>query len=134
MIIKNLTCKNFNTDRVLIWRQIIKEYCLLIEYIKVKKNMVEDALSRSPLNGDQETTQKSSYKKETVTEINDTKEITEVTFPISLKLTKQHQQKDLSLMAKYKEGMYHKSSFRGGSNVDLILKMCEDNIVILSIL
>ena len=93
-----------------------------------------DTLSIFPLYGNQETTQKSTYKKEIVTEINDTKEIPEGTFPISLKLTKQHQQKDLSLMAKYKEGMYHKSSFRGGSNVDFILKKCEDNIVILSIL
>ena len=31
---KNLTCKNFNTDRVLRWRLILKEYDPDIEYIK----------------------------------------------------------------------------------------------------
>ena len=31
---KNLTCNNFNTDRVLRWRLIIEEYGPNIEYIK----------------------------------------------------------------------------------------------------
>ena len=31
---KNHTCKNFNTDRVLIWRLIIIEYSKEIEYIR----------------------------------------------------------------------------------------------------
>ena len=35
-----------------------------IEYIKVEKNIVADAISRSQLNGNQETTQKSTYQKE----------------------------------------------------------------------
>ena len=35
-----------------------------------------------------------------------------------------------SLMAKYKYGMYHKGSFRGGSNIYLRLIMCEDRIFI----
>ena len=121
MIIKNLTCKNFNTDRVLIWRQIIKEYCLLIEYIKVKKNMVEDALSRSPLNGDQETTQKSSYKKETVSYINDNKEIHEGYFSINFKLIEKYQRTEPRLMDKYKYGTYHKGYFIGGNNIDISL-------------
>ena len=34
---KNLTCKNFNTHRVLIWRIILKEYGPDIEYIKGEK-------------------------------------------------------------------------------------------------
>ena len=37
-------------------------------------------------------------------------------------------------MAKYKYGKYHTSYFCGGSNIDLGLIMCEENIVILSIL
>ena len=37
---KNLTCKNFNTDRVLIWRLILKYYGPDIEYIKGEKNTV----------------------------------------------------------------------------------------------
>ena len=33
-------------------------------------------------------------------------------------------------MAKYKDGMYHKGSFRGGSNIDIEVITCKDNIVI----
>ena len=41
---KNLTCKILNTDRVSIWRLILKEYGPDIEYIKVEKNMFADGL------------------------------------------------------------------------------------------
>ena len=34
---KNLTCKMFNTDRVLIWRLILEEYSPYIEYIQGDK-------------------------------------------------------------------------------------------------
>ena len=44
-----------------------------------------DALSRLPLNGNQETTQESTYKKKIVSEINDTKEIPEGIFNLILK-------------------------------------------------
>ena len=37
---KNLTCNFKNIDRVLIWRLILGEYSLDIEYIKVEKNIV----------------------------------------------------------------------------------------------
>ena len=35
-----------------------------------------------------------------------------------------------SIIAKYKDGTYHKGSFRGGSNIDLRLIMCKDKIII----
>ena len=44
--------------------------------------MVSDVLSRLPLYGNQDTTQKSTYQQEIVSEINDRKEIPEDTFPI----------------------------------------------------
>ena len=58
-----LTCKNFNTDRVLIWRLMLKEYVPDIEYIKGEKDIVADALSRLPLNVNQDTTHNSTYQK-----------------------------------------------------------------------
>ena len=70
---KNLTCKNFNTNIVLIWRLILEEYGTDIEYIKGEKNISTGGLSRIPSNSNQETTQKSTYKKEIVSEINDIK-------------------------------------------------------------
>ena len=80
---KNITCRNFNTNRVLIWILILKEYGTYIEYMKGQKNIVADAISRFPLNGNQETTQKSTYQREIVSEINDTKEIPEDNFPMN---------------------------------------------------
>ena len=41
---ENITCKNFNTNRLLKWRLILKEYGPGIEYIKCEKNILSDAL------------------------------------------------------------------------------------------
>ena len=43
---KNLTCKNFNTARVMRWRLILEEYGPELRYIKGENNIVADALSR----------------------------------------------------------------------------------------
>ena len=65
---------------------------------------------------------------------NDTEELLEGNFPISLKLTNQCQQKDASLLAKYKDGTYQTGSFCGVSNINLNLITCDHNILIPSIL
>ena len=54
---KNLTCKFFNTNRVLIWRLILEEYGPDIEYIQGDKNTVVYVLSIFLMNVNQETTQ-----------------------------------------------------------------------------
>ena len=43
---KNLTFKNFNTERVMRWRLILEEYGPELKYIKGENNVVADALSR----------------------------------------------------------------------------------------
>jgi hypothetical protein len=43
---KNLTYKNFNTERVMRWRLILEEYGPELRYIKGEHNVVADALSR----------------------------------------------------------------------------------------
>ena len=43
---KNLTCTNFNTERVMRWRLILEEYGPELRYIKGESNVVADALSR----------------------------------------------------------------------------------------
>jgi hypothetical protein len=43
---KNLTHKNFNTERVLRWRLLLEEFNLELVYIKGAHNVVADALSR----------------------------------------------------------------------------------------
>ena len=60
---KNFICNSFNTDRVLRWRLILEDYGTDIEYMQGDKNIVADALSRFPINGNQDTTQESTYTK-----------------------------------------------------------------------
>ena len=43
---KNLTYKQFNTDRVMRWRLIIEEFSPELVYIQGEINIVADALSR----------------------------------------------------------------------------------------
>jgi hypothetical protein len=49
---KNLTCKNFNTERVMRWRLILEEYGPELHYIKGEQNIVADALSRLDMTDD----------------------------------------------------------------------------------
>ena len=65
-------------------------------------------------------------------EINDTKELTEVTFRINFKLIQKHQESQPSIIDKYKYGTYHKIYFSVISNINLKLITCEDRIVIKS--
>jgi len=46
---KNLTCTNFNTERVLRWRLVLEEYSPELRYIQGHHNVVPDALSRLPM-------------------------------------------------------------------------------------
>ena len=50
---KNLTYKQFNTERVMRWRLILEEYGPELIYIQGKKNVVADALSRLDLDTDE---------------------------------------------------------------------------------
>ena len=61
---KNLTCKNFNTDQVLRWKLIVKEYGLYIKYILGEKNIAADALSWLSNSINQQTTHESAYTME----------------------------------------------------------------------
>ena len=83
-----------------------------------------DALSTFTLNGNQETTKESILKKEIVSEITDTKELPEGIFFINFRPIDQDQRKYPSLLAKYKEFMYQKYSFCGGSNINLNFITC----------
>ena len=65
-----------------------------------------------------------------MSEINDTKELSEGTFPINLKVIQRYQRVAPSLIDKNKYGTYHKGYFCGGSNNYLNLITCEDKIVI----
>ena len=59
-------------------------------YPTCKRNTEADKLSILTLNGNQETTHKSTYQQEIVLEINDIKELPEGNFPINLKSIQKH--------------------------------------------
>ena len=83
------------------------------------------ALSIFPLNGNQDTTQESTYKREILSEINDTEEFPEGVSPISSKQIDKYQRKTPSLKAKYELGTYQKCSFCGGINIHINLITCK---------
>ena len=67
-------------------------------------------------------------------EINDIVELPEGFFSLKKIKNNQHQKKDPSLLAKYKNRTYKTSSSREGSNMDFNLITCEDKICIMSTL
>ena len=69
-----------------------------------------------------------------MSEINDIGEIPKDAFPINLKLITKYKRTEPILMAKYNYSKYHKGYFYGGSNIDVNLITCEDNIFIPEIL
>ena len=83
---KNLTCKNFNADCVLLWILILNYYSPYIDYTPGNKDIVADALSWLPINGNQDTTHESTHTTETMPELYDIKEIPEGTFPLSFNI------------------------------------------------
>ena len=64
-----------------------------------------------------------------MSDINDTKELSEGNFDFNLILIKQHQRKELILLYIYKDGTYQKCSFRGESNIQLNLITCKDTFL-----
>ena len=89
---KNLTYKVFNTERVMQWRLICKEFGPKLVYLKGNKNIIADAISRMKL----KPTPK-SLADDSVLEVPDTRELAEAfvikdeclpewTIPISYKL------------------------------------------------
>ena len=93
---KNLTCKNFNTERVMRWRLVLEEFGPELNYIKGENNIVADALSRLDMDTDKEIfnlTEAAGY---------DSDDLPQGAFPIRYADIQKCQQKDLSLQAKLK--------------------------------
>ena len=85
-----------------------------------------DTLTQLPNKGNQKTTHESNYIRETMSEINHIKEISEGMFPINFKIIFQYQRKYPSLTAKFNTSKYKRASFHGGSYNHFTLITCED--------
>ena len=109
---KNLTYKNFNTERVMRWRLILEEFGPQLNYIKGEKNIVADALSRldiadTKLDNDKVEAECFGLSKSDLpTDI----------FPVQFKLIQAEQQKDKKLLTDVKNNKdkYSVKSFHGG--------------------
>jgi hypothetical protein len=51
---RNLTCKNFNAQRVMRWRLVLQEFGPDLQHIKGERNVVADAPSRLEIEDEQE--------------------------------------------------------------------------------
>jgi transposase InsO family protein len=123
---RNLTFKNFNTDRVMRWRLAIEEYCPDLVYIKGEKNVVADALSRLASKDDEI---------ENIEFISDhfgfdDKDLPRSMYPLKFSTLAKYQRNDKKLMKKAESNeKYSSQPFHGGENdIELITK--EGKIVI----
>ena len=121
---KNLTYKEFNTERVMRWRLLIEEFGPELVYIKGESNVVADALSRLDLN-DKSTTQEAHLH-----EFFGADELPEHSFPLTYKEIAQGQNNDPDLLQKVRnDSSYSIKIYRGGGkNRELIVR--DDRIVL----
>jgi hypothetical protein len=107
---KNLTYKNFNTERVMRWRLVLEEFGPCLQYIKGTHNVVANALSRLPIDDDQEIFNISEcfgY---------DDDDLPPSSFPLWYRdIAKAHRANpDLLLKLKNKSSSYTETTYRGG--------------------
>ena len=128
---KNLTFKEFNTDRVIRWRLLVEEYGPEIIYIKGPDNIVADAISR--LHISECNFAEKDISMSDMAESYDVEKLDNDTFPLTYKQIKHYQKTDKALLKKLEKGQYSENTFRGGGK-SLTLISKDDRIVIPKIL
>ena len=113
---KNLTFKNFNTERVMRWRLILEEFGCQLNYIKGPKNIVADALSRLPTDYDPEVPTKPPNPAIMAEQFGFDKLPVISILPITTKLIQRHQASDdyLQQQLQTQSQAYSVKSLRGG--------------------
>ena len=124
---KNLTYKNFNTDRVMRWRLAIEEYGPELVYIKGEKNVVADALSRlatkdEDVEGIEFITEQFAY---------DDSDMPKSMYPLRFSIIAKYQKRDEKLQERLREdSRYRMTPFHGGENNEIKLITRDEKIVI----
>ena len=122
---KNLTYKNFNTERVMRWRLILEEYGPQLEYIKGEKNVLADALSRLDIKKD--TIETLEQMAQTIGLNNE--DLPSNAFPLKYKLIEKAQKRDQSVQNLIQKKDYTSKTFRGGGK-EYTLICRNDKIVV----
>ena len=121
----NLTYKQFNTDWVMRWRLILKEYGVSLAYVKGTTNIVADALSQ--LSGLEDVNFHACVPNNDLAELffNERADDAHI-YLLDLVLIDKEQQKDTALLRKLQAGTPHlqTKTFRGGVQV-----ICQDNLI-----
>ena len=113
---KNLTYKNFNTERVMRWRLVLEEYGPELDYVKGESNIVADALSRLDLEPQIKNNETQSLHQ--MAELYGVDDIPEDAYPLDYTLIRAEQQKDKELLQEATtDPNYTIKSFRGGEKV-----------------
>ena len=121
---KNLTYKNFNTDRVMRWRLIIEEFGPKLQYVKGPQNVVADALSRLDI----ASPTYENFSQEELADVclpEEEAELPPDIYPLDFRLIRRMQVRDKNLIRKVEKfpNMYTFHAFRGGDKyIELITK------------
>lgn len=112
---KNLTYKNFNTERVMRWRLIIEEFGPELIYIKGTNNIVADALSRLDMLPNTPNIQKhEEHLLFSMSENYASDDLPSDAFPLQYKYIEKFQLKDKPLLKNLEQGKYTRTPFHGG--------------------
>ena len=132
---KNLTYKNFNTERVMRWRLILEEYGPELCYIKGENNVVADALSCLDL---EEYKSPSSIKEERLVFDHmaecyglDKADLPTDLMPVNYKVIEHHQKHDRDLLKKVKSFTknYTLKTFHGGGKTRELV--CYNGLIVI---
>lgn len=127
---KNLTYKNFNTDRVMRWRLILEEFGPELHHLKGEKNIVADALSRLDMTEESFATMEEYAEYFGLEDIDLPKHL----YPLNYQRLAAAQKQDHSLQKNLKEkpSNYGLKSFRGGNDrsTKLIVRKDKDDRIV----
>ncbi len=131
---KNLTCKNFNTDRVMRWRLILEEYGPELKYVRGENNEIADALSRLDMYENTSSPSKESFSiyKEAMAELyaEDHDGSPSDAYPLTYDKIHEEQQKDRALQGAASKSRFYATKPFKHSDTTYHLLTWKDKIVL----
>jgi RNase H-like domain found in reverse transcriptase/Reverse transcriptase (RNA-dependent DNA polymerase)/Integrase zinc binding domain len=127
---KNLTYKNFNTERVMRWRLILEEFGPELLYIKGERNIVADALSRLGIDASTDFVDATSVEAQADLFGHSLMDLSPEIMPLKFKQLQAAQQQDSTLLLSSSDSpTFHIKSFCGGGKCRQLI-CYKDKIVV----